>query len=251
MENQANREDHLRRRRILQQQIREAVPAIAARRQRFSHLLAGLNPTVRWLLFSDILIGFCERIHFAWVVIYAMNDLGMTGTQMGILVAVEVGVAIACYLPASFLADRFGREPFVIGTFVLFTLSPVTLLFADSFAGVLLAFAVMVCGSLGTLQENPDRATQPRQPARASCRDLLSRSRHAGGLGFHPGCGPVSVPAAGKLPQIDLWRLGWDSNPRGARGIYKLQIPRCRKCHTRQDCRRALPTIAHGLNAWF
>jgi MFS family permease len=127
---------------LLQQQIREAVPAVVARGQRFWHLLAGLNPTLRWLLFSDILIRFCERIHFAWVVIYAMNDLGMTGTQMGILVAVEVGAAVACYLPASFLADRFGREPFVIGTFVLFTLSPVTLLFADSFAGLLLAFAV-------------------------------------------------------------------------------------------------------------
>lgn len=93
--------------------------------------MAGLNPTLRWLLFSDILIRFCERIHFAWVVIYAMNHLG-TGTQMGVLVAVEVRAAVACYLPAHFLADRFGREPIVIGTFLLFMLSPVTLLFADS-----------------------------------------------------------------------------------------------------------------------
>jgi MFS family permease len=54
----------------------------------------------------------------------------------------QVGAAVACYLPASFLADRFGREPFVIETFVLFTLSPVVLLFADSFWGLLLAFAV-------------------------------------------------------------------------------------------------------------
>ncbi len=127
---------------FLQHQIRETAPTLAAQRQRFWHLLADLNPTLRWLLFSDILIRFCERIHFAWVVIYAMNDLGMTGTQMGVLVAVEVGAAVACYLPASFLADRFGREPFVIGTFLLFTLSPVTLLFADSFEGLLLAFAI-------------------------------------------------------------------------------------------------------------
>jgi MFS family permease len=125
-----------------QQRIREAVPVAIARGQRAWRLLDGLNPALRRLLFSDILIRFCERIHFAWVVIYAMNDLGMSGTQMGFLVAVEVGAAIACYLPASFLADRFGREPFVIGTFVLFTLSPVTLLFAGNFAGLLLAFAV-------------------------------------------------------------------------------------------------------------
>jgi len=127
---------------FLQRQIREAGPIAVELGQRFWRVLAGVNPTLRWLLFSDILIRFCERIHFAWVVIYAMNDLGMTGTQMGVLVAVEVGAAVACYLPASFLADRFGREPFVIGTFLLFTLSPVTLLFADSFEGLLLAFAI-------------------------------------------------------------------------------------------------------------
>lgn len=127
---------------LLEHQIREAVPMPIAHRQRFSDLVGGLNPKLRWLLFSDILIRFCERIHFAWVVIYAMNDFGITGTQMGVLVGVEVGAAVACYLPASFLADRYGREPFIIGTFVLFTLSPVMLLFADSFAGLALAFAV-------------------------------------------------------------------------------------------------------------
>jgi MFS family permease len=124
-----------------------------------------MNPSLRRLLFSDILIRFCERIHFAWVVIYAMNDLGMTGTQMGILIAVEVGAAVACYLPASFLADRFGREPFVIGTFVLFTLSPVALLFADNFAGLLLAFVVRGLREFGEparkallVQHSPDNA---------------------------------------------------------------------------------------------
>jgi MFS family permease len=150
---------------FLQQQIREAVPVAVARGQQFWHMLAGLSPSLRRLLFSDILIRFCERIHFAWVVIYAMNDLGMTGTQMGILIAVEVGAAVACYLPASFLADRFGREPFVIGTFVLFTLSPVALLFADNFAGLLLAFAVRGLREFGEparktliVQYSPDHA---------------------------------------------------------------------------------------------
>jgi len=150
---------------FMQQQIREAVPVAVARGQQFWHMLAGLNPSLRQLLFSDILIRFCERIHFAWVVIYAMNDLGMTGTQMGILIAVEVGAAVACYLPASFLADRFGREPFVIGTFVLFTLSPVALLFADNFAGLLLAFAVRGLREFGEparktliVQHSPDNA---------------------------------------------------------------------------------------------
>jgi MFS family permease len=127
---------------FLQRQIREALPPSIERGGQLRRLFDSLTPALRRLLFSDILIRFCERIHFAWVVIYAMNDLGMSGTQMGVLVAVEVGAAVACYLPASFLADRFGREPFVIGTFVLFTLSPLALLFAGTFSGLLVAFAV-------------------------------------------------------------------------------------------------------------
>lgn len=150
---------------FLQQRIREAVPVAVTRGHRAWQLLGGLSPALRRLLFSDILIRFCERIHFAWVVIYAMNDLGMSGTQMGVLVAVEVGAAVACYLPASFLADRFGREPFVIGTFVLFTLSPVTLLFAGNFTGLLLAFGVRGLREFGEparktliVQYSPDNA---------------------------------------------------------------------------------------------
>ena len=34
---------------------------------------------------SDILIRFCERIPYAWVVIYAMDELGMTAMQIGVL----------------------------------------------------------------------------------------------------------------------------------------------------------------------
>jgi hypothetical protein len=41
------------------------------------------------------------------------------------------------------------------------------------------------------------------------------------------------------------WRSGWDSNALAVLAMYKLQIPRCRKCRICQDCRRALPTIAH------
>jgi MFS family permease len=45
-------------------------------------------------------------------------------------------------VPASYLADKYGREPFVIATFVFFTLFPAMLLFSATFPMLLVAFAV-------------------------------------------------------------------------------------------------------------
>jgi MFS family permease len=104
--------------------------------------IRGFDPRLRHLLFSDILIRFCERIPFAWVVIYAMDNVGVRASGVGLLTAVEMIVAIACYVPVARLADRHGREPFVIVTFLFFTLFPLTLLTAHSFPMLMLAFAV-------------------------------------------------------------------------------------------------------------
>ncbi|MGH9657478.1 MAG: MFS transporter [Bryobacteraceae bacterium] len=100
------------------------------------------DPRLKRLLWSDILIRFCERIPFAWAVIYAMNNVGASATGVGVLTAVEMTVAMVCYIPVAHFADRHGREPFVLLTFVFFTLFPLSLAVADSFALLMVAFAV-------------------------------------------------------------------------------------------------------------
>jgi len=100
------------------------------------------SPALRRLLLSDILVRFCERIPYAWVILYAMDDLGLTATQFGILTGVEMVSAIACLIPVAYLSDRYGREPFIIATFVFFTLFPVSLLAAHSFRGLCVAFVI-------------------------------------------------------------------------------------------------------------
>jgi MFS family permease len=100
------------------------------------------DPRLLRLLWSDILIRFCERIPFAWVVIYAINDLGVSASGVGVLVAIEMAAAIVCYIPASWLADRYGKEPFVIVTFLMFTAFPVALYFSSGFTSLALAFAI-------------------------------------------------------------------------------------------------------------
>ena len=67
------------------------------------------------------LIRFCERIPYAWVVIYAMDQVRVSGKEMGALVSVEMITAMVCYLPAAHFADRYGKRPFVVVTFIFFT----------------------------------------------------------------------------------------------------------------------------------
>src|SRR5258706_8205937 len=56
--------------------------------------------------------------------------------------ACKMMTAMICYIPVAHLADKYGRRPFVLITFLFFTLFPVTLLYANSFAGLALAFIV-------------------------------------------------------------------------------------------------------------
>jgi MFS family permease len=108
----------------------------------FTGVVKSFTPGLRELLVSDILIRFCERIPYAFVILWAMNYGGVTAQQFGWLVAFEMLTAMLCYIPVAHLADKYGRRPFVLMTFVFFTLFPVTLLFAHNFTWLAAAFVV-------------------------------------------------------------------------------------------------------------
>ena len=97
---------------------------------------------LRELLLSDILIRFCERIPYAFIILWAMNLNGISAEQYGVLMAIEMVAAMLCYIPVAYLADKYGQQPFILATFIFFTLFPVSLLFAHNFAALALAFAV-------------------------------------------------------------------------------------------------------------
>jgi MFS family permease len=104
--------------------------------------LRGFSSPMRRLLLSDILVRFCERIPYAWVVIFAMDYIGVSGEQVGVLTAIEMVAATLCIIPASHYADRYRREPFVIATFIMFTLFPISLLMSRSFSTLIIAFII-------------------------------------------------------------------------------------------------------------
>src|SRR3954469_19103833 len=111
-------------------------------RWNFARSLRAFDAPLRRLLLSDILVRFCERIPFAWVVIYAMDHVGANAKQIGVLTTIEVVVASACIIPVSYFADKRGREPFVLATFAFFTLFPLALWLSNSFPLLAVAFAI-------------------------------------------------------------------------------------------------------------
>jgi MFS family permease len=108
----------------------------------FFEVVKSFTPALRELLVSDILIRFCERIPYAFVILWAMDHGGVSAQQFGFLVAFEMVAAMLCYIPVAHLADKYGRRPFVLATFVFFTLFPLTLIWADNFNWLVLAFVV-------------------------------------------------------------------------------------------------------------
>jgi predicted MFS family arabinose efflux permease len=129
---------------VVQRQLREEPKQEVAGEDRwnFSRSLREFNAPLRRLLLSDILIRFCERIPYAWVVIFAMDYIGVSAKEIGVLTAVEMLAATLCIVPASHFADRHGREPFVIVTFIMFTLFPISLLVSRSFSALVVAFMI-------------------------------------------------------------------------------------------------------------
>src|SRR5213078_2348050 len=90
----------------------------------FFGVVRSFTPALRELLVSDILIRFCERIPYAFIILWAMDHSGLDAQQYGMLVAIEMTTAMFCYIPVAYLADRYGRRPFVLATFFFFTLFP-------------------------------------------------------------------------------------------------------------------------------
>ncbi len=94
------------------------------------------------MLLADILVRTCEALVDVFLVIYALDIVGIGAPEFGVLVSIQMTTSILCYLPAAWLADRIGRRPLVIATFLAFAAFPVAVILAGSFIGLIGAFVV-------------------------------------------------------------------------------------------------------------
>lgn len=100
------------------------------------------SSNLRNLLVSDILVRFCEQIPYAFVVIWVMNNNGLSAVQFGALTAIEMVVAMLIYIPVAYLADKGTRKPYIAITFFNFTIFPLVLAFSHNFGMMVIAFII-------------------------------------------------------------------------------------------------------------
>lgn len=132
---------------------------------------------LRRLLVADILVRFCEQIPYAFVVIWAVGTEQhpgpVTAVQFGLLRTIEMATAILIYVPVAYLADRGHKKPFVVMTFVFFTLFPLVLYVSTSFWMLVAAFVLRGLKEFG----EPTR--------KALIMDLAPEDRKAGIFGLY------------------------------------------------------------------
>ncbi len=128
---------------IFQQFMIEEPPRQTAKEaERQSYGLSLISKDLRRLLTADILVRFCEQIPYAFVVLWCVNENGITPLQFGVLTTIEMVTAMLVYIPVAYLADRNTKKPFVVTTFAFFTLFPLVLLISQSFQMMMIAFVI-------------------------------------------------------------------------------------------------------------
>mgnify|MGYP003336540150 FL=1 len=104
-----------------------------------------------------------------------------------------------CYLPVAWLADKGAKKPFIVITFVNFTLFPLALLYCRSFWPLVLAFVLRGLKEFG----EPTR--------KALIMDLAPAGHKAAGFGAYYLLRDTVV-ALGALSGAYLWKAGPDVN---------------------------------------
>jgi MFS family permease len=118
------------------------LPIIVGAPVNISGVWRSFHHALKRLLISDIIIRACEGLADVFVILYVTRVLDQSAAQYGALVAIQMTTSMLVYLPAGRIADRVGRKPFVIATFICFALFPLSIAFASGFALLVVAFII-------------------------------------------------------------------------------------------------------------
>jgi MFS family permease len=164
-------------------------------------LLSEMNPLLKRLLVSDILVRFCEQIPYAFVVVWCMKTITepVSALSFGVLTGIEMTTAMLVYIPVAYLADKTTKKPFVVITFGFFTIFPVVLWFCQSFKWLVLAFILRGLKEFG----EPTR--------KALIMDLAPEDRKAAMFGLYYLLRDIVVSVAA-VGGAFLWQIGPSTN---------------------------------------
>ena len=136
------------------------------------------HAALKRLLISDVIIRMCEGMTGVLIILNVTNVKGLSTARYGTLIAIQTITSILVYIPAGKIADRVGRKPVVILTFLSFALFPLAVVMASSFALLIVAFVI---GGLREIGEPARKAmivdfAQPEVRARSVGLYYLIRS---------------------------------------------------------------------------
>jgi len=156
------------------------------------HLMPG---SLKRLLLADCLVRFGSNMAAIYVVLWVINVHRKTPLEFGALTSLQMVIAIAGYLPAAYLADRWGRQPFILATFAFFALFPLSLV-ALSSKWLFLAFVIAGLREVG----------EPARKARiVDLAEETHRGRIVGLYYLIRGLITIPAPLLGGL----LWQHGY------------------------------------------
>lgn len=118
------------------------IPIVTGEALNIRDLWRSFHSALKSLLISDIIIRTCEGLAEVLIVLYLTNISGISLAEYGTLVAIQMVTSMLVYLPAGKIADRIGRKPFVMATFLCFALFPIAIVLANNFAWFIAAFII-------------------------------------------------------------------------------------------------------------
>src|SRR6266545_3586122 len=152
------------------------------------------HSALKRLLISDVIIRTCEGMTGVITILYVTNVQHFSAARFGMLVGIQMATSVLVYIPAAKIADRLGRRPFVIATFLSFSLFPLAVMAAASFPLLVLAFIV---GGLREIGE----------PARkAMIVDFAQENVRARSVGLYYLVRSLSITPAAAIGDL-LWKI--------------------------------------------
>jgi MFS family permease len=152
------------------------------------------HSVLKRLLISDVIIRTCEGMTGVITILYVTNVKHVAVTRYGTLIAIQMITSILIYLPAGKIADRTGRKPFVILTFLSFAAFPLAIVAATNMALLVVAFMI---GGLREIGE-PSR--------KAMIVDFAQEGLRARSIGLYYLVRSLSITPAAAIGGL-LWKI--------------------------------------------
>ena len=107
-------------------------------------------PTIFAMLAVAVIGGFAMRVTWAFLSLYALDQVGLSPDQYGLLQSIAMGLSVPLYMISGIVADRFGRKPCILLARGLGPFDSLSLYLFKDFSQLIYAYGVIgFAGGIG------------------------------------------------------------------------------------------------------